>query len=66
MGVSQNHAVQFFQLINARYERVSTVWTSNKGFEEWGSSILLVDFVRCKDSLWTIELQQVRSPPTRG
>ena len=27
----------FFQLINARYERVSTVLTSNKGFEEWGS-----------------------------
>ena len=27
----------FFQLINARHERASTVLTSNKGFEEWGS-----------------------------
>ena len=26
----------FFQLINRRYERASTVLTSNKGFEEWG------------------------------
>ena len=26
----------FFQLINRRYERASTVPTSNKGFEEWG------------------------------
>ena len=26
----------FFQLINARHERASTVLTSNKGFEEWG------------------------------
>ena len=26
----------FFQLINRRYERHSTVLTSNKGFEEWG------------------------------
>ena len=25
----------FFQLINARHERASTVLTSNKGFEEW-------------------------------
>ena len=25
-----------FQLINRRYERASTVLTSNKGFEEWG------------------------------
>ena len=29
-------AVLFFQLINARHERASTVLTSNKGFEEWG------------------------------
>ena len=29
--------VLFFQLINARHERASTVLTSNKGFEEWGS-----------------------------
>ena len=27
----------FFQLINARHERASTVLTSNKGFEEWGT-----------------------------
>ena len=26
----------FFQLINRRYERASTVLTSNKGFEKWG------------------------------
>ena len=26
----------FFQLINARHERASTVLTSNKGFDEWG------------------------------
>ena len=34
--VSQDGAVLFFQLINARHERASTVLTSNKGFEEWG------------------------------
>ena len=28
--------VLFFQLVNRRYERASTVLTSNKGFEEWG------------------------------
>ena len=27
----------FFQLINARHERASTVPTSTKGFKEWGS-----------------------------
>ena len=33
-----NHAgaVLFFQLMTRRYERASTVLTSNKGFEEWG------------------------------
>jgi len=33
-----NHlgAVLFFQLMNRRYERASTVLTSNKGFEQWG------------------------------
>jgi DNA replication protein DnaC len=33
-----NHAgaVLFFQLMNRRYERASTVLTSNKGFKEWG------------------------------
>ena len=37
LPVSQDGAVPFFQLINARHERASTVLTSNKGFEEWGS-----------------------------
>ena len=37
LPVSQDGAVLFFQLINARHERASTVLTSNKGFEEWGS-----------------------------
>ena len=36
LPVSQEGAVLFFQLTNARHERASTVLTSNKGFEEWG------------------------------
>ena len=36
LPVSATGAMLFFQLINRRYERVSTVLTSNKGFEEWG------------------------------
>ena len=36
LPVNQDGAVLFFQLINARHERASTVLTSNKGFEEWG------------------------------
>ena len=36
LPISQDGAVLFFQLINARHERASTVLTSNKGFEEWG------------------------------
>ena len=40
LPVSRNGATLFFQLINERYEeryeRASTVLTSNKGFEEWG------------------------------
>ncbi len=36
LPVSQTGAMLFFQLINRRYERASTVLTSNKGFEEWG------------------------------
>ena len=36
LPVSQDGAVLFFQLINARHERASTVLTSNKGFEDWG------------------------------
>jgi DNA replication protein DnaC len=34
--VTRNGAVLFFQLIGRRYERASTVLTSNKSFEEWG------------------------------
>ena len=37
LPVSRDGAVLFFQLINARHERASTVLTSNKGFEEWGA-----------------------------
>jgi len=37
LPVTQDGAVLFFQLINARHEQGSTVLTSNKGFEEWGS-----------------------------
>ena len=37
LPVTQDGAVLFFQLINARHERASTVLTSNKGFEEWGA-----------------------------
>ena len=29
----------FFQLINARHMRASTVLTSNKGFKEWGHAL---------------------------
>lgn len=36
LPVSQAGAVLFFQLMSRRYERASTVMTSNKGFEEWG------------------------------
>ena len=36
MPVNQDGAVLFFQFINARHERASTVLTSNKGFEDWG------------------------------
>lgn len=36
LPISHTGAVLFFQLINRRYERASTVLTSNKGFEEWG------------------------------
>ena len=36
LPVSQDGAILFLQLINARHERASTVLTSNKGFEDWG------------------------------
>jgi len=36
LPVNQTGAMLFFQLMSRRYERASTVMTSNKGFEEWG------------------------------
>jgi DNA replication protein DnaC len=36
LPVTRTGAVLFFQLIGRRYERASTVLTSNKTFEEWG------------------------------
>ena len=37
LPVNQDGAVLFFQLINARHEKASTVLTSNKGFEDWAA-----------------------------
>jgi DNA replication protein DnaC len=39
LPLSRDGAVLFFQLINHRYEHASTVLTSNKGFEEWGTIV---------------------------
>ncbi|MFB4203660.1 IS21 family transposase [wastewater metagenome] len=39
LPVTHTGAVLFFQLMNRRYERASTVLTSNKGFEEWGEIV---------------------------
>ena len=36
LPINPTGAMLFFQLINRRYERVSTVLTSNKGFQDWG------------------------------
>jgi DNA replication protein DnaC len=36
LPISRTGAMLFFQLMTRRYEHVSTVLTSNKGFEEWG------------------------------
>jgi len=36
LPITQTGAMVFFQLMSRRYERASTVLTSNKGFEEWG------------------------------
>jgi DNA replication protein DnaC len=36
LPVTRTGAVLFFQIIGRRYERASTVLTSNKSFEEWG------------------------------
>ncbi len=37
LPISPTGAMLFFQLINRRYEHASTVLTSNKGFEDWGT-----------------------------
>ncbi len=34
--IQQTGAMLFFQLMSRRYERASTVLTSNKSFDEWG------------------------------
>ncbi len=36
LPVSQTGAMLFYQMMSRRYERASTVLTSNKSFEEWG------------------------------
>jgi DNA replication protein DnaC len=36
LPITHTGAVLLFQLMNRRYERASTVLTSNKGFEQWG------------------------------
>jgi len=36
LPVTQSGAILFFQLVNRRYGRGSTVLTSKEGFEEWG------------------------------
>jgi DNA replication protein DnaC len=36
LPITRTGAMLFFQLISRRYERASTVLTSNKGFDEWG------------------------------
>jgi DNA replication protein DnaC len=36
LPITRTGAMLFFQLMARRYERASTVMTSNKGFEEWG------------------------------
>ena len=36
LPVNANGANLFFQLVNARYEKASTILTSNKSFKEWG------------------------------
>jgi len=36
LPISRTGAMLFFQLMSRRYERASTVLTSNKGFDEWG------------------------------
>jgi DNA replication protein DnaC len=37
LPITHHGAMLFFQLMSRRYERASTVLTSNKGFEDWGT-----------------------------
>src|SRR5690606_10709361 len=37
LPITRTGAMLFFQLMTRRYETASTVLTSNKGFEEWGT-----------------------------
>jgi DNA replication protein DnaC len=37
LPITHNGAMLFFQLMSRRYEHASTVLTSNKGFEDWGT-----------------------------
>lgn len=36
LPIDKNGANLFFQLVNARYEKGATIFTSNRGFKEWG------------------------------
>jgi DNA replication protein DnaC len=36
LPISRTGAMLFFQVMARRYERASTILTSNKSFEEWG------------------------------
>jgi len=36
LPITRTGAMLFFQLVSRRYERASTIFTSNKPFEEWG------------------------------
>ena len=37
LPITRTGAMLFFQLMSRRYERVATVLTSNRGFEDWGT-----------------------------
>ena len=39
LPISRTGAMLFFQLMSRRYERASTVLTSNKSFDEWGEIV---------------------------
>ena len=36
LPLSREESNLFFQFVSSRYERRSTIYTSNKGFSEWG------------------------------